>query len=164
MFTPSNDMDHARRLIREIMLFSTHPQCDPDARGWLLQELERVRSEAKALLRHQQPERAPLTELFKTTAAGPTTPTKRGPGRPRKSETPPVTPVGSNEPEQPFKQSPATPVDRSQLEQLFNRRPAPTPPTSSSTATPPKIKIGDEESPSVQMRKQLSGLFKRLER
>ena len=125
-FPPGSDMDLARRVLAECALFLTHPRCGANAKQWFLQEFERVRSEAKALLRNQRqaqgheqrPEQPPLEELFgrrntQTTVLAPTDGAKSS-----KAKVPPL-----------------TPADRSRLDALFGRQPAPTtPPASSSRA------------------------------
>jgi hypothetical protein len=152
-------MDLARRVLAEVALFLTHPRCSANAREWFLQEFERLRSEAKALLRQQQSQRPPLGELFgrkevKTTPAAP-----RPVGRPRKDKAPPVAPIGHDQLKELFKQ-PSMPAEcQRQLEALFERRPTPTTPTATANATPPTIKADDEEHLRKQMLKQLGGLF-----
>jgi hypothetical protein len=154
MFTLSNDLDHARRLLAEVALFLTHPKCDIAAREWFLQEFERIRSEAKAQIREQK-ETAPLGPIFgpkRVEAPTPIAPTpiKRGRGRPRKNQTLPASLA-----QELFKQPPEC---QHQLDALFNRRPTPIAVTTSNASKPAKVNNGNEIDP---MRAQLQGLFRK---
>jgi hypothetical protein len=158
-FSRGGDMDRADRLLVMCALFLTDVRCNASAKQFFWEQIEKVRQESKAQIREQTGQLSQLFGPRQTKTTAPTTPVRRGRGRPRKNKTPPVSLDPLSQLKGMFKQPPMSPGCQRLLAPLF--RPAPTPPVSSSTGkqADDKEKHREQMRQQEQMRAQLQGLF-----